>query len=157
VAFRFIAAVSHPDHDPLSTFRRRFLSELDGLFVLVLELAHEMKSLKLGTIRLDSTDGDVSECGPVHLALHPREGVQAQTGLAALAWTVAADQVAKVIWTTLIAALTHHLVQTAGGQCRKLLQRLANEWKVAINLRRTVPACTCNCRAMVPARHFSTW
>ncbi|MGH8857745.1 MAG: IS1182 family transposase [Polaromonas sp.] len=55
VAFRFIAAGSHPDHDTLATFRRRFLSELEGLFVQVLELAKEMKLLKLGSVCLDGT------------------------------------------------------------------------------------------------------
>ena len=55
VAFRFIAAGSHPDHDSLATFRRRFLDELSGLFVQVLEMAQEMKVLKLGTISLDGT------------------------------------------------------------------------------------------------------
>jgi transposase len=55
VAFRYIAAGTHPDHDTLATFRRRFLDELAGLFVQVLELAKEMKLLKLGTICLDGT------------------------------------------------------------------------------------------------------
>ncbi len=55
VAFRFIAAGSHPDHDTLATFRRRFLGELQALFVQVLELAREMKLLKLGTVCLDGT------------------------------------------------------------------------------------------------------
>jgi transposase len=55
VAFRFVAAGSHPDHDTLAAFRRRFLDELAGLFVQVLELAKEMKLLKLGTISLDGT------------------------------------------------------------------------------------------------------
>jgi transposase len=55
VAFRYIAAGSHPDHDTLATFRRRFLDELSGLFVQVLELAQEMKRLKLGTVCLDGT------------------------------------------------------------------------------------------------------
>jgi len=55
VAFRYIAAGSHPDHDTLASFRRRFLVELQGLFVQVLELAKEMKLLKLGTVCLDGT------------------------------------------------------------------------------------------------------
>mgnify|MGYP003503418335 FL=1 len=55
VAFRFIAAGTHPDHDTLATFRRRFLDELAGLFVQVLEMAREMKLMKLGTISLDGT------------------------------------------------------------------------------------------------------
>lgn len=55
VAFRYIAAGSHPDHDTLATFRRRFIDELAGLFVQVLEMAAEMKLLKVGTVCLDGT------------------------------------------------------------------------------------------------------
>jgi transposase len=55
VAFRYIAAGAHPDHDTLATFRRRFIDELPGLFVQVLEMATEMKLLKLGTVCLDGT------------------------------------------------------------------------------------------------------
>ena len=55
VAFRYIAANTHPDHDTLATFRRRFLGELGNLFVQVLELAQEMKLLKLGNVCLDGT------------------------------------------------------------------------------------------------------
>jgi len=55
VAFRYLAAGLHPDHDTLATFRRRFLDELAGVFVQVLELAREMKLLKLGTVSLDGT------------------------------------------------------------------------------------------------------
>ena len=55
VAFRYIAAGSHPDHDTLATFRRRFIDELAGLFVQVLEMATEMKLLRLGTVCLDGT------------------------------------------------------------------------------------------------------
>jgi len=55
VAFRYIAAGTHPDHDTLATFRRRFIDELSDLFVQVLELAREMKLLKLGTVCLDGT------------------------------------------------------------------------------------------------------
>jgi transposase len=55
VAFRFIAAGTHPDHDTLAAFRRRFLAELSDLFVQVLEMAKEMQLLKLGTVCLDGT------------------------------------------------------------------------------------------------------
>ena len=55
VAFRYIAAGSHPDHDSLATFRRRFLDELSALFLQVLELAKEMKLLQLGNVCLDGT------------------------------------------------------------------------------------------------------
>lgn len=55
VAFRFIAANDHPDHDTIATFRRRFLQEIEGLFVQVLLLARESGLLKLGTVALDGT------------------------------------------------------------------------------------------------------
>lgn len=55
VAFRYVAANTHPDHDTLATFRRRFLKEVEAVFVQVLVLAREMKLLKLGHIALDGT------------------------------------------------------------------------------------------------------
>ncbi len=55
VAFRFIAANEHPDHDTIATFRRRFIKETEALFVQVLLLAREMGMLKLGTVALDGT------------------------------------------------------------------------------------------------------
>ena len=55
VAFRFIAANDHPDHDTIATFRRRFLKQIEGLFVQVLLLAREMGMLKLGTLGIDGT------------------------------------------------------------------------------------------------------
>src|SRR5437588_10772013 len=55
VAFRFIAANDHPDHDTIAAFRRRFLKEIEALFVKVLLLAREMGILKMGTVALDGT------------------------------------------------------------------------------------------------------
>jgi transposase len=55
VAFRFIAANDHPDHDTIAAFRRRFLKEIETLFVQVLLLAREMGVLKMGTVALDGT------------------------------------------------------------------------------------------------------
>ena len=55
VAFRFIAANDHPDHDTIAAFRRRFLKEIEALFVQVLLLAREMGLLKMGTVALDGT------------------------------------------------------------------------------------------------------
>ena len=55
VAFRFIAVNDHPDHDTIATFRRRFLKEIEALFVQVLQLAREMGVLKMGTVALDGT------------------------------------------------------------------------------------------------------
>ena len=55
LAFRFIAANTHPDHDTLCAFRKRFLPEVERLFVAVLGIAKQMKLLKLGTVALDGT------------------------------------------------------------------------------------------------------
>src|SRR4249920_2176510 len=55
VAFRFIAANDHPDHDTIATFRRRFLKQIEALFVEVLKLVREMGLLKMGTVALDGT------------------------------------------------------------------------------------------------------
>ena len=55
VAFRFIAANEHPDHDTIAAFRRRFLKQIETLFVQVLSVAGEMGVLKLGTVALDGT------------------------------------------------------------------------------------------------------
>jgi transposase len=55
VAFRFIAANLHPDHDTLAHFRKTFLVELEDLFVQVLTVAQTMKLVKLGQISLDGT------------------------------------------------------------------------------------------------------
>ena len=55
VAFRFIAGNEHPDHDTIATFRKRFLPQIQALFVEVLKLARTMGMLKLGTVALDGT------------------------------------------------------------------------------------------------------
>jgi transposase len=55
VAFRFIAANEHPDHDTIATFRRRFLKQIETLFVQVLGVAREMGVLQMGTVALDGT------------------------------------------------------------------------------------------------------
>ncbi len=55
IAFRYIAANEQPDHDSLCAFRKRFLKQIELLFVQVLGIARQMKLLKLGTIALDGT------------------------------------------------------------------------------------------------------
>lgn len=55
VAFRFVAANQHPDHDTIAAFRRRFLPQIEALFIQVLSLAREMGMLKLGMVALDGT------------------------------------------------------------------------------------------------------
>jgi ribosomal protein L29 len=55
MAFRYLCANTHPDHDSINAFRKRFLTELKGLFVDILVLAKTMGTLKLGMISLDGT------------------------------------------------------------------------------------------------------
>jgi len=55
VAFRFIAGNEHPDHDTIAGFRKRFLPQIQALFVEVLKLAGTMGMLKMGTLALDGT------------------------------------------------------------------------------------------------------
>lgn len=55
VAFRYIAANDHPDHDTIASFRKRFLPELGPLFVQILLIAHQMDCVKLGKVSLDGT------------------------------------------------------------------------------------------------------
>jgi transposase len=55
VAFRFIAANQHPDHDTIASFRRRCLKQIEALLVQVLVMAREIGMLKLGTVTLDGT------------------------------------------------------------------------------------------------------
>lgn len=42
VALRFIAANEHPNHDTIATLRRRFLKDIEALFVRVMMLAREV-------------------------------------------------------------------------------------------------------------------
>ena len=55
VALRFVAANTHPDHDTIAEFRRRFHSEIADLFRQVLLFAHAAGLLKLGTVSLDGS------------------------------------------------------------------------------------------------------
>lgn len=55
VAFRFIAANTHPDHDTIAAFRKRFLPQLKNLFVQILLVARALELLKVGNVSLDGT------------------------------------------------------------------------------------------------------
>ena len=55
LAFRYIAANKHPDHDTIAEFRKRFLPELTKIFVEILTIAGQMKVLKLGKVSIDGT------------------------------------------------------------------------------------------------------
>src|SRR5262245_39109310 len=55
VAVRFLCANTHPDHTSICEFRRNNLEAIAAAFVEVLELARELKLLKLVTVSLDGT------------------------------------------------------------------------------------------------------
>lgn len=56
VSVRYLCAGEHhPDHDTICTFRRRNFEAVAGAFVDVLELARELRLLKLGCVSLDGT------------------------------------------------------------------------------------------------------
>jgi hypothetical protein len=55
VAFRYVAANRHPDHDTIAHFRKRFLRELSALFVQILQVAQQTGVLKVGQVSLDGT------------------------------------------------------------------------------------------------------
>ena len=98
VAFRCIAANQHPDHDTIATFRRRFLKQIEALFVQVLVMAREMGVLKLGTVALDGTKipADASRHSALsyeragQIEMHLREEAAKLTAMAE-----AADQAAR--------------------------------------------------------------
>ena len=51
----YITGGLHPDHDSINTFRRRFLAQLEPLFVGILLIAQGLGVLKLGDVSLDGT------------------------------------------------------------------------------------------------------
>jgi transposase len=55
VAVRYLCANQHPDHDTICEFRRSNFEAIASAFVEVLELARELKLLRLGTVSLDGT------------------------------------------------------------------------------------------------------
>ena len=55
IDFRYISANQHPDHDTIAHFRKRFLPQLNSLFLQILIIAHEMGIAKIGKVSLDGT------------------------------------------------------------------------------------------------------
>lgn len=55
IAVRFLTGDTHPDHDTIAKFRRENFELVTASFVHVLELAREMKLLKVGTVSVDGT------------------------------------------------------------------------------------------------------
>ncbi len=55
IPFRYVAGNMNPDHATIAAFRKRFLSQLQNLFVQILLVASMMGKLKLGDISIDGS------------------------------------------------------------------------------------------------------
>jgi transposase len=55
VAFRYLCANQHPDHDTIASFRQQHLPILAGLFTQVLQLCNKAGLVKLGHVAIDGT------------------------------------------------------------------------------------------------------
>jgi transposase len=55
VAFRYLAADQHPDHDSIASFRQTHLQALAGLFLQALQLCEKAGLVKLGHVAIDGT------------------------------------------------------------------------------------------------------
>jgi len=60
IAVRYLCADTHPDHDTICKFRRENVDAISTSFVQVLQLARELKLLKVGTISVDGTKVDAN-------------------------------------------------------------------------------------------------
>src|SRR5580692_8095831 len=55
VAFRYLAADQHPDHDTIADFRQTHLQSLAGLFTQALQLCDKAGLIKLGHVAIDGS------------------------------------------------------------------------------------------------------
>jgi transposase len=55
IAVRYLTGNTHPDHDTIAKFRRENFEAVAECFVGVLELAREMKILRVGIVSVDGT------------------------------------------------------------------------------------------------------
>jgi hypothetical protein len=55
IAVRYLTGNTHPDHDTICKFRRENFEAVAECFVRVLELAREMRLLRVGTVSIDGT------------------------------------------------------------------------------------------------------
>ncbi len=60
IAVRYLCADTHPDHDTICKFRRENVEAISASFVQVLQLARELKLLRVGTISVDGTKVDAN-------------------------------------------------------------------------------------------------
>lgn len=81
VAFRYLCANRHPDHDTLAEFRKSFRSELSALFVQILGVAQQMGLLKVGQVALDGTK--IKANASAHKALSWKHALKLEAHLTA--------------------------------------------------------------------------
>jgi transposase len=55
IPVRYICGNTHPDHDTIANFRKRFLDRIGDCFVQILSVAKELEFLKLGNVSIDGT------------------------------------------------------------------------------------------------------
>jgi transposase len=55
IAVRYLTGNTHPDHDTIAKFRRENFEAVAECFIRVLELAREIKILRVGTVSVDGT------------------------------------------------------------------------------------------------------
>ena len=55
MAFRYLAADQHPDHDTIANFRKQHLAKLCELFVQASPLCYQAGLVKLGQVTIDGT------------------------------------------------------------------------------------------------------
>ena len=63
VAFRYLAADQHPDHDTIANFRQQHLESLGRLFVQALRLCQKAGLVKLGHVAIDGTKLEANASG----------------------------------------------------------------------------------------------
>jgi transposase len=78
LACRDIACNSHPDHDTLATFRRRFKKEFEEVFVSVLQVARENQLSQFGSVSLDGTKIHANASRHSALSYGHAEAIEAQ-------------------------------------------------------------------------------
>ena len=75
IAFRYIAANTHPDHDTIATFRKRFLEQLKPLFLQILLLAKTLGFSQAGQDQLGREQDPGQRVQTQRLQLGPRPGI----------------------------------------------------------------------------------
>jgi len=84
VAFRYLAADQHPDHDTIASFRRQHVQALGSLFVQALQLCAKAGLVKLGKVAVDGTK-ILANASPHRSATHAQLSEREQYWKAAIA------------------------------------------------------------------------